>query len=1056
MYRHSNDKETKHIAEMPLRQETVLFYMIDRFAILLTRSATKRSKRVSAYLHLQLLLSVVATLVSSVVFSQTEVRDIEGDIHLTLDESPYVLVGSLYLNAYDADVTSQCTIAREKLTIEPGVVLDLGNAGVILNGGVLEVDGATLVGTGSSEIEVGDRALCGETVHGHASLTNAEVTVRRLMTIEGASLSLSGSSVQAIVLLNGQTHTLAGNELKGWVYLNRAPDMFRGNTVVKGAYRLSTLYESQRTLGVVDGIGRYELTNSLYRNAYDADVTSQCTIAREKLTIEPGVVLDLGNAGVILNGGVLEVDGATLVGTGSSEIEVGDRALCGETVHGHASLTNAEVTVRRLMTIEGASLSLSGSSVQAIVLLNGQTHTLAGNELKGWVYLNRAPDMFRGNTVVKGAYRLSTLYESQRTLGVVDGIGRYELTNSLYRNAYDADVTSQCTIAREKLTIEPGVVLDLGNAGVVLNGGVLEVDGATLVGTGSSEIEVGDRALCGETAHGHASLTDAEVTVGRLETIEGASVSLSGSSVQAIVLLNGQTHTLAGNELKGWVYLNRAPDMFRGNTVVKGAYRLSTLHESQRTLRVVDGIGRYELTNSLYRNAYDADATSQCTIARQKLTIEPGVVLDLGNAGVVLNGGVLEVDGATLVGTGSSEIEVGDRALCGETVHGHASLTNAEVTVGRLETIEGASLTVSNSILRVRIDSRDNARLSITNSDLLANGTIRSTSSQVVVANGNYWGCATGPNTEGCVGYTGNVDADDWVGFRIHDEIRSVSLELVDIHAYQDIGGGVLNSLGTLTLALPVQVPLAATEIRIRFRVLGEAGSVLSNRNFNLGMDNGLLRASQGFENLSTNDNGFLIATVDIAPSFGESAAQVWLGLYAHTDSAGEWGSGWGQVLAEFLTFFTTMETRDILPVGAVVAADQVFTRDQLRSVEEALASAPHGYIDFADLESILPRGHARRAISSRIAGVISDELGGIVRSFSDAASVTYEGSRSVVQLIVPSERLRGMLEDGNAPSVVFTTKNGATFLSLLRITESIYGTELSAWCWLRPLAYRA
>ncbi|MDE0440953.1 MAG: SUMF1/EgtB/PvdO family nonheme iron enzyme [Gammaproteobacteria bacterium] len=436
-------------------------------------------------------------------------------------------------------------------------------------------------------------------------------------------------------------------------------------------------------------------------------------------------------------------------------------------------------------------------------------------------------------------------------------------------------------------------------------------------------------------------------------------------------------------------------------------------------------MGRYVVGADLYRRAVDADGTSLCSAVQETLTVEGGVEVDLQGYDVRVEGGAVDVDGATVTGRWAY-FYVDDRTVCGEVWHGRATVADASLSGVSLDARDAASLTVSDSVIRrtigLVIRVRDDATLTITNSDFrgFSGNVIESTSSQVVVATGNYWGCSTGPNTEGCAGYTGNVQDDDWVASGIHETFRSISLELVDIHAYQDMGDDDITSLGALTLAMPVQVPKAATEVRIKFRVLDEGRLALPNETFNIGMDNGLLRASQGFENVTTDDNGFLVAKVEIASSFDESAAQLWLGLYADADDSADWG-GWGPALAEFLSFFTTIDTLDVLPVGAVVAAEDVFTPEQLETVEAALAAAPRGYIDFADLASILPRGQARTALSGRVASAISDGLGGIVRGFGEAVGDAYDRSSSVVELIVPSERLRLMHDEGKIPSVAFT-----------------------------------
>ena len=80
--------------------------------------------------------------------------------------------------------------------------------------------------------------------------------------------------------------------------------------------------------------------------------------------------------------------------------------------------------------------------------------------------------------------------------------------------------------------------------------------------------------------------------------------------------------------------------------------------------------------------------------------MEPGVVLDLKGHDIDVNGGALYIDGATLIGTYSSDITFRERTACGETFQGRATITASTLQDLDIHAYDGAALTISHSVLR--------------------------------------------------------------------------------------------------------------------------------------------------------------------------------------------------------------------------------------------------------------------------------------------------------------------------------------------------------------------
>ena len=837
----------------------------------------------------------------------------------------------------------------------------------------------------------------------------------------------------------------------------------------------------------------YVLVSSLYISAYDADDSNLCAPAQETLTVEPGVVLDLKGHDINVNGGALYIDGATLIGVSSySDIDLRERTACGETFQGRATIIASTLQDLDIHAYDGAALTIShsvlrdtsssSSSSRVVYLTDKSTATLMNNEvdsrvylneestatlmnnvLNSRVYLNGGTHTIEGNLIAQRAFFISSLADRDRSLGMVDGVDRYVLDGSIYLSAYnrggDGDL---CAPAQETLTVEPGVVLDLKGHDINVNGGALYIDGATLIGVSAySDIDLRERTACGETFQGRATITASTLQDLDIHAYDGAALTIShsvlrdtsssSSSSRVVYLTDKSTATLMNNEvdsrvylneestatlmnnvLNSRVYLNGGTHTIEGNLIAQRAFFISSLADRDRSLGMVDGVDRYVLDGSIYLSAYNRGGDGDlCAPAQETLTVEPGVVLDLKGHDINVNGGALYIDGATLIGVSAySDIDLRERTACGETFQGRATITASTLQDLDIHANDGAALTISHSVLRNtsssssssrRLFARDDSIVTITNSDFLGpSGTvIESTSSQVVVATSNYWGCSTGPNTEGCAGYTGNVQDANWVDAVISGAFtsRSISFELVDIRAF-----AAGSPLGPLRLALPVEVPPAATKLEIKFRVLDEAGLALPNQAFKVGMENGLLRASEGLERSSDGD-GFLLVPVKISPHFRETASQVAIVLYREG----------GRPLAHFVSFFTTLETANAMPLGAVLAAEDVFTPKQLEAVEAALAASPLGIIDFGDLPSILPRERARRGVSSRVAGAISGELSRTFRTYGDTAAGAYNAGRGVIELIFPPAQMQRLHDEGMKPSVVMTPEDWgqvSTFLA--------------------------
>ena len=169
---------------------------------------------------LQGVVGVAASVLSANALGTTEIMDTDGDIHLTLEGSPYRLVESVTVDAYDS---GSCAVAQETLRVDDGVELDLNGRAINIRGGILDVGQATLNAPGFrySFVNVSDRSVCGQTTRGRATIAEATLVDVGLTVEDTATLTVSdsafrdstGSRADLIFLRDGVSAEFSESEL---------------------------------------------------------------------------------------------------------------------------------------------------------------------------------------------------------------------------------------------------------------------------------------------------------------------------------------------------------------------------------------------------------------------------------------------------------------------------------------------------------------------------------------------------------------------------------------------------------------------------------------------------------------------------------------------------------------------------------------------------------------------------------------------------------------------------------------------------------------------------
>lgn len=224
-----------------------------------------------------------------------------------------------------------------------------------------------------------------------------------------------------------------------------------------------------------------------------------------------------------------------------------------------------------------------------------------------------------------------------------------------------------------------------------------------------------------------------------------------------------------------------------------------------------------------------------------------------------------------------------------------------------------------------------------------------------------------------------------------------------------------------MTLASPVKVPAAATQLQIRLRVLDRAGQSLPGESFDISMENGFLRTFRQLDDVNSDNDGLLLVTVDISSSFGESAAHVWAGVYGDNPES---------LPAQFIGHFTTLQNMDIVPVPVVIPADIVLTESELASIRDLDTAA---YVDLnSDTLSDLLTVDAER----RLVGAVSSALDAAARADTvPFAAPVPAAARASLRLMNP-EYLQH-LRDG--------ARDGKTWISTLTPRDAGKITRLAA-----------
>ena len=817
----------------------------------------------------------------------------------TIDANSSAGTGTLILNGSGATTnadgaTGGLTEATSGGTLDiDGITIDNAKGNITANGGTVElvsgavVEGGTLTSSNSGTLETGSNqtaTLNGTKTDGALTISagstytttdsNSTTDILGTITDKGTIQVSGGDDANGALNLTGATTLSGGGTVSlttgtggGQAFVEGNSETLTSADTIEGSGEIgngsltlinsgtidANLPATQTNTGILilNGSGGITNANSAIAGLLEATNGGTLQIA--------GITVNNDTAAITANGGVVELNSATIqggtlneLGRGTLGTQSGDSATLDGSTHGALTISAGSTYT--------TTDSNSTTDILGTITDKGTIQVNGGNDANGFLVLTAATTLNGGGTVAlttatgggNAFIEASTETQTPTTLtnsDVIEGAG--EIGNGTLAVINSGTIDANSSAGTGTLTLNGSGGITNTNVIEATSGGTLEISGLTVNNSGgaitanggsvqvinSTIIQGGTLNVLGggtmETAQGSASTLDG-TTNGALTISAGSTYSMSGNgatiNILGTITDKGTIQVIGGGDANGYLHLTGNVTLNGGGTVVLttatggGNAFIYGNGETLTNSDVIEGTGEIGSGSLAVINGGTIDADSSAGTGILILNGSGGITNANGaTAGLMeaTSGGTLEIDGITvnndggaITANGGSVQLLSNAAIEGGTLNELGSGT-FETGSNQTATLDGSThgaLTISAGSTYITTDSNSNTDILGTITDkgtLQVNGGNDANGSLILTGNVTLNGGGTVVLTTATGGGNAflygngqtltNSDVIEGTGVIGNGSLALTSSGTIDADSSAGIGTLTLNGSGALT-----------------------------------------------------------------------------------------------------------------------------------------------------------------------------------------------------------------------------------------------------------------
>jgi autotransporter-associated beta strand protein len=562
--------------------------------------------------------------------------------------------GGTTLSAGTLDINSTGAIGTGTFTINGGTINNTSAAAVTLSGGIAETWAASFTYTGTNPLNLGNGAI---TLTTNATVTASASTLTVGGIISGAN-SLTKAGAGSLALSGANTYSAGTTLSAGTLDINNATAIGTGTLTISGGTINNTsgaaITDSNNNAQSWGASFTFTGTNALNLGTGTVALGANLTVTTTASTLTIGGVvsgahtltkagagsLALSGAntystGTTLTAGILDINSATAIGTGTLTISAG--TINNTSGGAITDSNNNAMSWNASFTFTGTSSLNMGTG--AVTLTGNPTVTTTANTLTV-------------GGVISGAHSLTKA--GAGTL-VLAGTNTYSTGTTL--SAGILDINNAAAIGTGTFTINGGTIDNTSGAAITLGGTIAETWSASFTFTGTNNLNLGTGAV---TLTGNPTVT----TTGGLLTVGGiisGAHSLTKAGAGTLALSGANTYSTGTTLSAGTLDFNNATAIGTSTFTINGG--------------TIDNTSGAAITDS--NTNIETWAASFTFTGTSNLNLGTGAVTLTANATVTTTGGVL-TDGGSISGPHSvAKAGAGELVLSGANGYSSGTTINA-------------------------------------------------------------------------------------------------------------------------------------------------------------------------------------------------------------------------------------------------------------------------------------------------------------------------------------------------------------------------------------------
>jgi autotransporter-associated beta strand protein len=586
--------------------------------------------------------------------------------------------GGTTLSAGTLDINNTAAIGTGTFTINGGAINNTSGAAVTLGGSIAETWAASFTYTGTNSLNLGNGAI---TLTTNATVTASASTLTVGGIISGAnSLTKAGAGTLA---LNGANTYSAGTTLSaGTLDINNATAIGTGTFTINGGTINNTsggaVNDSNNNAQSWGASFTFTGTNALNLGTGAVALGANLTVTTTASTLTIGGVISGAHTLTKAGAGSLALSGANTYSTGTT-LTAGILDINNATAIGTGTLTISAGTINNT---SGGAITDSNNNAMSWNASFTFTGTSSLNMGTGTVTLTGNPTVTTtANTltvggVISGAHSL--IKAGAGTL-LLSGVNTY--SNGTTLSAGILDINNAAAIGTGTFTVSGGTIDNTSGAAITLSGTIAETWSASFTFTGTKNLNLGTGAV---TLTGNPTVT----TTGGLLTVGGiisGAHSLAKAGAGTLVLSGANTYSTGTTLTAGTLDINNAMAIGTSTFTINGG--------------TIDNTSGAAITDSnVNAETWGASFTFTGT---NNLNLGTGAVTLTANPTVTTTGGILTFGGIVsgthsltkagageLVLTGASTYSTGTTINAGTLSFGNTSLGTGNITFGGSSTLQ--------------------------------------------------------------------------------------------------------------------------------------------------------------------------------------------------------------------------------------------------------------------------------------------------------------------------------------------------------------------------------